>query len=115
MDRGFFNQVFKQAMDEMGIQPSELAEAAGRTRTNISSIRGAKSFPTLSDFVMLLNCCESLRSGFTECYIRLLLGETRRQTLKPEELISSLDSTELGALLIAVGCCMFKGKSRENF
>lgn len=114
MDDKFLNKIFKQTMDEMGVQPSVLAEKADRTRNNISDIRGGKSFPNLRDFVYLLNCCEELKPGFIEVYIRLLLGETRRQTLNPEELIASLDSTELGALLIAAGSRITEGRTESR-
>jgi hypothetical protein len=110
MDETYFNKIFKEAMDEMGVSPSELADKAERTRTNISAIRGGRSFPNLNDFVRLLNCCEDIKPGFKELFVRMLLGETRRQTLNPEELIASLDSTELGALLIAAGSRMTEAR-----
>jgi hypothetical protein len=103
MRNDYLNLVFKKAMDESSIPASILAEKANRTRTNISSIRNGHTFPNLNDFVALLNVCEEIKPGFIETYIRLLLGETRRQTLKPEELIDSLEPAEIGSLLLALG------------
>jgi hypothetical protein len=106
MDDKFLNKIFKETMDKMGVQPSVLAEKAARTRNNISDIRGGKSFPNLRDFVHLLNACEEIKPGFIEVYVRLILGESRRQSLKPEELIDSLEPAEIGALLHALGSKM---------
>lgn len=114
MNRTTFNDIFKQAMDQCGVAPSELAELAGRSRGNISQIRNGKNFPSIGDFCELIGCAEQLSPGFYELFGRLLIGETRRQTLSPEELINSLDSTELGTLLIAVGSRMSEKRSERQ-
>lgn len=103
MKRTTFNEIFKQTMDKSGVSSSELATLSGRSRVNVSEIRNGKSFPTIGDFCELLSDAEKLSPGFCDLFGRLLVGETRRQTLNPEELINSLDSTELAALFYAAG------------
>lgn len=103
MERTTFNEIFKKAMDRSRVSSSDLATLSGRSRVNVSEIRNGKSFPTIGDFCELLGYAEQLSPGFCDLFGRLLVGETRRQTLNPEELINSLDSSELAALFYAAG------------
>ena len=114
MNRTTFNEAFKQAMDESGVEPSKLAELAGRSRTNISQIRNGKNSPSIGDFCELLGYAEQLRPGFSDLFGRILIGETRRQSLKPEELIDSLEPAEIGALLYALGAKLSDSRSETK-
>jgi transcriptional regulator with XRE-family HTH domain len=114
MKRTTFNQAFKQAMDESGVKPSQLAELAGRSRTNISQIRNGENSPSIGDFCELIGYCDQIRPGFSDLFGRILIGETRRQSLKPEELINSLEPAEIGAILLALGTKMSESKMSEK-
>ena len=98
-----FNDVFRETMDRLGVKGSQLAERAGRSRNNITEIRKGKSFPTVGDFVELLMLCEEESPGFFEEFTQQLIGQSRRLTTSPEELVNVLDSSEFGALMIAAG------------
>ena len=67
-------QAFKSAMDKTDLRPAVLAEAVGRSRNNISSIRNGKTSPKIDDFWMLLNAAEQLQPGFIEEWVKALLG-----------------------------------------
>jgi predicted transcriptional regulator len=96
-----FNDIFRETMDRLGLKGTDLAERAGRSRNNITEIRKGKVFPAIGDFVELLMICEEARPGFFEEFARQLIGQSRRLTVSPEEFVSSLDSSEFGALMYA--------------
>ncbi len=69
-----FADSFKKVMDEVGLRPSILAKATGRSRSNISDIRNGKVRPNIEDFAGLLEIAEQLRPGFIEIWACELLG-----------------------------------------
>ena len=115
LDELIFNRTFKETMDHLNIQGSELAEKTGRSRNNISRIRGGKDCPTIKDFAGILIQAESICPGFFEEFCRRLISKSRKTTQSPKEFVSGLDSSEFGALMIAAGVRMCeKGELSEE-
>lgn len=98
-----FNKTLKETMDYMGLKGVVLASKSGRSNNSISRIRNGKDFPSIRDFALLLELAEQERKGFFEEFMARLAGKARKVTLSPEELVDTLDSSELGALMIAAG------------
>lgn len=92
-------KLFKAKMDYWGIKGVELAQATGRTVQNISETRNGKTTPSVTDFVGLIEACDRLKPGFSEDYYTALSGKQ----LNLQQLINSLDSVELGMLLMIAG------------
>lgn len=68
-----FNATLKETMDFLGLQGTELAEAAGRTRQNISEIRQGKTFPSVKDFASILTAAEQKTPGFCQEFAKRLI------------------------------------------
>lgn len=109
-----FNEIFKETMDSSGLKGNELAKLAGRSTNNISRIRQGKDFPSIKDFMELIAIAEEVQPGFFEDFARRLIGESRRLTVSPEELIEALDSSEFGALMIAAGRRMCESGTQKG-
>ena len=103
IDPLLFNRTLKETMDYMGLQGTELAEETGRSRNNISRIRQGKDSPSIKELVVILNAAEKRKPGFFDEFSRRLSGKARRITVSPEEFVNSLDTSELGALMVAAG------------
>lgn len=123
LDRNVFAQCFKETLDRFGIQGTELAEVAGRSRTNISQIRTGKVSPSLADFCDLLLAAESMKSGvLTDFSQRLSLrfGTASievREKLNLEILIDSMSSEELATFMNLLSARFLKNmsaKQKEN-
>lgn len=97
------NKTFKETMDYMRVKGSALAEVSGRSKNNISEIRNGKAHPSTEDFGKLLEHCETLAPGFTKEFGRRLSGRMTPFIFSPEEFISELDPSQLGALMFAIG------------
>lgn len=98
-----FIRAFVKILKARGIQGKEVAEWTGRTPGNISRIRNGEDSPRLRDFMLILLAIEKRSPGFLDDFCRQLSGQSRRLTISPEEFVSSLDSSEFAALMIAVG------------
>ena len=98
-----FNKALKETMDYMGLKGVVLAEKSGRSCNSISRIRNGRDFPSIRDFVILLELAEQEREGFLSEFMARLTGKVRKLTFSPEEYVNSLNSSELGALMIAAG------------
>lgn len=109
-----FNEAFRFAMSATQLKNLELCEASGKNAASISNLRNGKGNPSIHDFLELVILCEQLRPGFFEVFARKLIGESRRLTVSPEELVNSLDSSELGALMHAVGNRMCEAGLRNQ-
>lgn len=111
-----FNQAFRFAMSATQLKNLELCEASGKSQAWVSNLRNGKGNPSIHDFIDVVMLCEELRPGFFEVFARKLIGESRRLTVSPEELVNSLDSSELGALMHAVGnrMCDVSSRSQDN-
>jgi transcriptional regulator with XRE-family HTH domain len=93
-------------MDSLSVKGKDLAARTGRSIQNISEIRSGKAFPTIGDFVELIMAAEEIAPGFSEAFIRHLVGESQRLTISPEEFVNALDSSEIAAVVIAAGLRM---------
>ncbi len=109
-----FNEAFRFAMSATQLKNLELCEASGKNAAWVSNLRNGKGNPTIHDFMELILLCEEMRPGFFEVFARKLIGESRRLTVSPEELVNSLDSSELGALMHAVGNRMCDASNRKD-
>ncbi len=109
-----FNQAFRFAMSATRLKNLELCEASGKSQAWVSNLRNGKGNPSIHDFLDVVMLCEQLRPGFFEVFARKLIGESRRLTVSPEELVNSLDSSELGALMHAVGNRMCEAGNRNQ-
>ena len=109
-----FNEAFRFAMSATQLKNLELCETSGKSQAWLSNLRNGKGNPGIHDFMELVMLCEQLRPGFFEVFSRKLIGESRRLTVSPEELVNSLDSSELGALMHAVGTRMCDASSRKD-
>jgi transcriptional regulator with XRE-family HTH domain len=109
-----FNDAFRFAMSATQLKNLELCETSGKSQAWLSNLRNGKGNPGIQDFMELVMLCEQLRPGFFEIFTRKLIGESRRLTVSPEELVNSLDSSELGALMHAVGNRMCDASNRNQ-
>lgn len=92
-------KLFKAKMDYWGIKGTELAKASGRTVQNISETRNGKTTPSVRDFVDLIETCDHLQPGFSADFYTSLSGKQ----FDLQQLVNSLDSVELGMLLVLAG------------
>ena len=97
------NTIFKQTMDYMGVRGSDLAELAGCSRNNISEIRNGKVNPSIDKFWSLIEDCERLAPGFKREFGKRVAGMNMNKAFSPEELLNTLDSSQIAALTFALG------------
>ncbi|MGK7881113.1 MAG: hypothetical protein AB4060_13565 [Crocosphaera sp.] len=114
LNTSILNEAFRFAMTATQLKNLELCEATGRSQAWMSNLRNGKGNPGIRDFMELVMLCEEMRPGFFEIFARKLIGESRRLTVSPEELVNSLDSSELGALMHAVGNRMCDASNRKD-
>ena len=88
---------FKQTMDHYGIKGSELAEAMGCSRNNISEIRTGKTKPPIDRFWELIETMDKLAPGAKRYFSNLMGGNN--PTCLPKDTINSIDTGELVAAM----------------
>jgi len=76
-----------------------LALASGRSEANISQIRNGAVSPSIADFQDLIRVCDHLKPGFSDDFYTSLSSNG----LSPEKLVQQLDSSQLAALMFAIG------------
>jgi hypothetical protein len=79
--------------------PHQRKSAADRSPQNISEILNRKSSPTLDSFTHLINTCDEIAPGFADDFYGSLASERLNLT----QFVNSLDSVELGMLLVVAG------------
>jgi len=93
-----FSEVFDSKLRQWEISGKSLAEASGRSQTNISQIRKAVVSPSIADFQELIQICDGLKPGFADDYYAALSPNT----FSPEQLVRRLDSSQLASLMHAL-------------
>jgi hypothetical protein len=92
--------VFQSKLKKYRIKGNQLAAAAAdRSPQNISEILNRKSSPTLDSFNHLINTCDEIAPGFADDFYGSLASERLNLT----QFVNSLDSVELGMLLVVAG------------
>ena len=91
--------VFQSKLKKYRIKGNQLAAAADRSPQNISEILNRKSSPTLDSFTHLINTCDEIAPGFADDFYGSLASERLNLT----QFVNSLDSVELGMLLVVAG------------
>lgn len=109
-----FNEAFRFAMSATQMKNLDLCKVTGKSQVWLSNLRNGKGNPGIQDFMEVILLCEEMRPGFFDIFTRKLIGESRRLTVSPEELVNSLDSSELGALMHAVGNRMCDASNRKD-
>jgi transcriptional regulator with XRE-family HTH domain len=94
-----FSEIFDSKLRQWEISGKSLAEASGRSQTNISQIRKGVVSPSIADFQELIKICDGLRPGFAADYYAALSPDT----FSPEQLVKRLDSSQLASLMHALG------------
>ena len=94
-----FSEIFDSKLRQWEISGKSLAEASGRSQTNISQIRKGVVSPSIADFQGLIQICDGLKPGFAADYYAALSPDA----FSPEQLIRRLDSSQLASLMYAVG------------
>jgi DNA-binding Xre family transcriptional regulator len=94
-----FAGIFDQKLKVWGIQGKLLAHTSGRSEKNISEIRKGKVSPSINDFQELIKICDQLKPGFEADYYSSLSPDS----FSPEQLVRRLDSSQVAALMYAIG------------
>ncbi|AIE76192.1 hypothetical protein D082_50300 (plasmid) [Synechocystis sp. PCC 6714] len=94
-----FIEVFRAKLHAHGIKGKFLAAEAGRTPQNISEVLNRKVSPSIDSLNELIDAADRLSPGFADdFYASLSFG-----ALSPELLVRNLDSSQLAALMFAIG------------
>jgi transcriptional regulator with XRE-family HTH domain len=115
-----FNVTLKETMDSMELQGAELAEAAGRTRQNISEIRQGKAFPSVRDFALILMAAEQRVPGFFNEFVKRFVQKLSRLPVDEERgdlncLIEEMGNDELTQMMYLIsGRLMESMKERKG-
>ena len=99
-------QLFKQAMDQHGIQGKELAALAGISQNHLSQFRSGQKWVSPEVFAALLEGMDQLVPGSRKYFCQLLAEEplAERDTSKRlAEMIEAADDEEMEAALLAIG------------
>ena len=112
---------FKQTMDHYGIKGSELAEAMGCSRNNISEIRTGKTKPQIDRFWELIETIEQLAPG-AKCYFSNLISENNTtfllkdkvNSIDTNELVAAMNDEQLSKLMFAVAARLGNKKNNKQ-
>lgn len=110
---------FRQTMDHFGIKGSELAEAMGCSRNNISEIRQGKTKPHIDRFWEIIETMDSLSPGAKSYFSNLIAadqknsGENVYQALDLEKLIAVMNDEQLSRLMLAVAARLGSQKNKS--
>ena len=112
---------FKQTMDHYGIKGSELAEAMGCSRNNISEIRTGKTKPQIDRFWELIETMDKLAPGAKHYFSNLIDGNNTTFLLKDTvdnldtaELVAAMDDEQLSKLMFAVAVRLGNKKNNQQ-
>ncbi len=112
---------FKQTMDHYGIKGSELAEAMGCSRNNISEIRTGKTKPQIDRFWELIEMLDKLAPGAKLYFSNLINGNNTTFLLKDSvnsidttELVAAMDDEQLSKLMFAVAVRLGNKKNNQQ-
>ena len=112
---------FKQTMDHYGIKGSELAEAMGCSRNNISEIRTGKTKPQIDRFWELIETIEQLAPGAKRYFSNLISENNTTFLLKDTvdnldtaELVAAMDDEQLSKLMFAVAVRLGNKKNNQQ-
>ncbi len=112
---------FKQTMDHYGIKGSELAEAMGCSRNNISEIRTGKTKPQIDRFWELIETMDKLAPGAKRYFSNLIDGNNttfllkdRVDSLDTAELVAAMDDEQLSKLMFAVAVRLGNKKNNQQ-
>lgn len=100
-------QLFKQAMDQHGIQGKELAALAGISQNHLSQFRSGSKWVSPEVFAALLEGMDQLAPGSRRYFCQLLaekplpVGEDNDNRLV--ELIEAADEEQIDAVLMIIG------------
>ncbi|QFS50621.1 helix-turn-helix domain-containing protein [Nostoc sphaeroides] len=99
-------QLFKQTMDQYGIQGKELAALAGISQNHLSQFRSGNKWVSPEVFSALLESMDQLAPGSRKYFCQLLAEEPlveRNTSKKLAEMIEAADDDEMEAALLAIG------------